>query len=147
MMYSLLWTRSELPSHHFYDYDGDFICTDSWIAYWTHSLVAKKNCNSRISLPHSSISFISTWDTRSIIYCKCVYFLPFSCPVFINLIFVILYHFSPRNYIDENRRCIDYYHADYSYTKIRRKFCALHHLICDRKRRLNQLCVRLLRKK
>ncbi len=106
-MYSLFWTRSELPSHYFHDYDGDFICTDSWVTYWTYPLVAEKNCNSRISLSHSSIPFISTWDTHSIIHCKCVYFLPFSCPVFINLIFVILYHFSPRNYIDENRRFVD----------------------------------------
>lgn len=107
MMHSLFWTWSELLSYHIYDYDGYIFCTHSRITYWIIFTPFEKNSHSRIPLPYRSISVISPWNTLCPLYSKCLYFLPIQCPVFINLIFIILYHFSAWNYIDENRRFVD----------------------------------------
>lgn len=107
MMHSLFWSRPELLPYHIYDYDGGIFCTHSRIAYWIIFTPFEKNSHSRIPLPYCSIPIISSRDTLCPLYSKCLYFLPIQCPVFINLIFIILYHFSARDYIDENRRFVD----------------------------------------
>ncbi len=106
-MYSLFRTRSELLSYHIYDYDGYIFCTHSRVSYWIIFTPFEKNSHSRIPLSYCSISVLPSWNTLCPLYSKCLYFLPIQCPVFINLIFIILYHFSAWNYIDENRRFVD----------------------------------------
>lgn len=69
MMYSLFWTRSELPSNDFYDYDGYIFCSHCRITDRSHSLAPKENRNPMIPLPYCSVSFISTWHTRCTFYC------------------------------------------------------------------------------
>ena len=146
-MYTLLWFWPELPSHLFSHHDGNIYHSHELITHRAAPAFDKKNHVTRLSLSYFRFSLISTWSPHSTLLCQCLYILSLRSTFCINMIFALVYNFFTRTDIDENRRCIDYYHADYSYTKIRRKFCALHHLICDRKRRLNQLCVRLLRKK
>ncbi len=106
-MHSLFWSRPKLLSDNIDDYDGDIFCAHSRIPYWIIFTPFEKNSHSWIPLPYCSVPLLSPWNTLCPLCRKHLYFLPIQCPVFINLIFIILYHFSARNYIDENRRFVD----------------------------------------
>ena len=133
------YVSSDFLSHH----DGSFSDFDWRITHRIAPIADKKNTLSWFPLPYCCVSIISSWHTHCFIFRECLYFFPLWRPLSINMIFAPLYNFFTRTHIDENRRCIDYYYAHYSYPKTGRYCVALHCMIFYRKRWRHKLCMRL----
>lgn len=146
-VYTLFWIWSDVSSHFFTHHDVSFSGFDWGITDRVAPFAHKKNTLSWLSLPYCCISIFSSRHTHCFILRECLYFLSLWSPLSINMIFAPLYNFFTRTHIDENRRCIDYSYAHYSYPKIGWYCVALHRMIFYRKRWWYKLCMCLSQQK